>query len=292
MWPAVKQPFTQEQFRVYVNSMVWNRWRPSRVVWHNTGAPSLAQWIKSARDDAAKGLTPGMSRIRSLENFFKSNQGWSGCPHLFIANDFIWVMNRLDSAGVHSPSFNSTAIGIEMIGDFSTEDDDAGVGLAVKNNTIFATAMLCEALGLEPTDGQRVGGAFTGTIFLHKQDPRTTHDCPGKDIAQDKAAMIHAVAALMGGGEHEPGKTGDVIAGKDVPTDTHLAFYEVLENDLNVREGAGVNNKSIVQVNRGDILSGLGSAQNGTTSWVKVKTSSGAVGWVAGRFVQQKEKEA
>ena len=110
MWPAVKRGFSQEAFRDYVESQTWNKWRPNKIVWHNAAAPTLKQWMKSAGDDSVKGLVPGISRIISLERFFKDNNGWSGCPHLFVANDLIWVMNPLTAPGVHSPSWNSASI--------------------------------------------------------------------------------------------------------------------------------------------------------------------------------------
>lgn len=201
-WPAVKLALTRDGFREYVHTLPASKWRPSMIVWHNTAAPSLAQWIKSAAQDKANGKVPGRSRIESLEQFFRFNNKWSGAPHLFIANDFIWVFNPLTSAGVHSPSWNSISIGIEMIGDFASEDDDHGEGLKVKQNTIFATAILCEAFGIDPHT----------RIMLHKQDPKTTHDCPGKNIAQDKQAMINSVLALMPQGEHNPEHVAKIIA--------------------------------------------------------------------------------
>lgn len=274
-WPAVKQAFLQEPFRRYVADTTWPAWRPSKIVWHNTAAPSLAQWMKSAADDKADGRVPGITRIGNLERYFRDDNHWSGCPHLFIANDFIWAMNPLTKPGVHSPSFNTTAIGIEMVGDFDREDDDAGEGLKVKNNTIFATAVLCSALGLDPHTA----------ILLHKQDPRTTHDCPGKDIAQDKLAMIADVAALMAGGEHDPHNVASVIAG-DVPATSNAELRgTTTAGDLNVRRGPGVSNESIGSLPKDLALVILGSARNGSTEWLKIKTPAGYIGWVSGRFV-------
>lgn len=273
-WPAVKQAFTQEQFREYVTHLEWNRWRPSKIVWHNTAAPSLVQWMKSAAEDERKGLKPGISRIKSLENYFKNQNHWPGAPHLFIANDFIWVFNPLTAAGTHSPSYNNTAIGIEMIGDFDREDDDSGNGLKVKNNTIFATTLLCSVLGLDPATA----------ILLHKQDPRTTHDCPGKDIAQDKSKMIASVVDLMSGGEHDPDETGGVI-GDIPPPPKPIRNGVVNTNNLNFRSGPGVAHGSTGSLDKGVKLVILDEAKNGSTSWLHVKTPAGYTGWVGGKFV-------
>lgn len=275
-WPAVKQAFDQEGFRKYVQALPPSKWHPSMIVWHNTAAPSLAQWIKSAQQDKAAGFMPGITRIRNLEGFFRDNNGWSGCPHLFIANDAIWVMNPLTSAGVHSPSWNSISFGIEHIGDFDREDDDSGEGLKVKNNGIFATAILCETFGIDPAS----------RIMLHKQDPKTTHDCPGKNMAQDKQTMIRSVQDLMSGGEHDSNHTALVIAGaKDMPAIPEQKGTTLIA-DLTLRSGPGVTNESKGSLPKGTTLMVIDQAKNGTSTWLRVKTPAGYLGWVAGKFVQ------
>lgn len=291
MWPAVKRGFNQESFRLYMDNVRWTGWRPNKIVWHNTAAPSLAQWIKSAKDDLARGLVPGISRINSLESFFKDNNHWSGCPHLFIANDLIWVMNPLTAPGVHTPSWNSSSIGIEMIGDFDTEDDDSGEGLKVRNNTIFATAILCSALGLEPSNGEVDPHTLrtSGTIFIHKQDRKTTHDCPGKDVAEDKLAMIGEVADLMAGGEHDPHAVMAVIADLPPPTPKPELFGTTTVADLSFRSGPGVTNPATSSLPAGIRLAVLDQARNGTSTWLKVRTPAGHIGWVAGKFVKQEQ---
>ena len=279
-WPAIKRNFTQEGFANYVKTLVWSRWRPTAIVWHNTAAPSLAQWIKSAKADEAAGFVGGSSRIRNLEVFFRDNNHWSGSPHLFIANDYIWVFNPLTDPGVHSPSWNHVALGIEMIGDFSKEDDDSGAGLAVKNNTIFATALLCSTLGIDPQS----------KIWLHKQDPKTTHDCPGKNIAVDKMEMIEDVADLMTGGEHEAFDTAAIIQGVANPHSPNRATFQCITtvNQLAFREGPGVLNRAASYLPKGVTLTILDEAANGTTAWLKVKTPTGYIGWVAGKYVEKK----
>lgn len=280
-WPAVKQALTQEQFRDYVEKLPASKWDPSMIVWHNTAAPSLAQWMKSAEQDRAKGITPGRTRIESLEKYFRFDNNWSGAPHLFIAPDYIWVFNPLSSPGVHSPSWNSISIGIEMIGDFSVEDDDSGAGLKVKQNTIYATAVLCEAYGIDPQT----------RIMLHKQDPKTTHDCPGKDIAQDKQAMIGDVADLMAGGEHEPEKVGAVIAGQPTtaPVERHVVTTVA---DLTFRDGPSASSKSHGGFKINTDLVVLGEAANATTKWLKVRSPAGYIGWIAGKFTREETGNA
>jgi len=105
------------------------------VVLHNTGAPKLADWHRVA----------GSVRMRNLESFYRDTQQWSAGPHLFVADDVIWVFTPLNVSGVHSPSWNSISWGVEMVGDYATED----FGPAVKGNAINALAILHAALGLD-----------------------------------------------------------------------------------------------------------------------------------------------
>lgn len=278
-WPAVKKDFQQEAFRAYVETLVWNRWRPSMVVLHNTAAPTLKQWHETAEKDRAAGRVPGTTRIESLEGYFKNVQHWSGAPHLFVADDRIWVFNPLTAPGVHSPSWNSLAIGIEMIADFDREDDDSGDGLKVRNNAIFCTAVLCAALGLDPHKA----------VKLHREDPRTTHACPGEDFARDEAEVITEIAALMDGGEHGHNDVAVAIGTAPPPPAPARRSGTVLVDDLNLRRGPGVSNAAVASLRKGSVVSVLDKADNGTTSWLKVEMPGNVgpiIGWVAGKFVK------
>ena len=279
-WPAVKLAFKQEDFRQYVETLTWPRWRPSAgFTWHNTYRPRISDWMKTAKEDAAKGLIPGTTRINNLEHYFWKQRGWPGAPHLFIAPDYIWVFNPLTDPGVHSPSWNRTRLGFEMIGDFNVEDDDAGLGLQIKRNCIFATAVLCEVLGLEPS---------RETIKLHNEDPKTTHTgCPGVDLAQDVNEMVEDVRGLMAGGEHDQIDTAVAMGDEPAPTEPAHSHGVVTTNGLNFRRGPGVSFESTGSLNRGVAVIVLKEEPNGSTSWLKVRTPAGHEGWVAGRYVKQ-----
>ena len=156
------------------HALHWTQWRPSFIVLHNTASPSLAQ-----RPD---GLT--QQHIKNLEGFYRDTQKWSAGPHLFIDDRQIWVFTPLTVSGTHSPSFNKVALGIEMLGNFAAESFLTDRGNQVRQNAIAAVATLCAVLGLDPD-----------TLKLHKEDTKTTHDCPGKNV--DKAKFIADVKALM-----------------------------------------------------------------------------------------------
>ena len=176
--------FTPEEFDAYCHTLQWTAWRPSFVVLHNTAIPNLAQ--------RPNGLTE--KHIRGLEAYYRDEMQWRAGPHLFIDDRQIWVFTPLTVSGTHSPSWNKLALGVEMLGDYNVEAFDAGRGLQVKENTIAALATLHAILGIDPQ-----------TMRLHKEDPRTDHDCPGQNI--HKQEVIQAVMDLMSerhAGDHGP----------------------------------------------------------------------------------------
>lgn len=177
----VGQGFTPDAFGQYVDTIAFDTWRPQFVVLHNTAVPKLADWHSVS----------GEVRMRGLERYYRDTQHWSAGPHLFVADDLIWVFTPLSVPGVHSPSWNSIAWGVEMVGDYEVEPFDA----AIRSNAVSALAVLHGALGLDPN-----------TLRLHKEDPLTTHNCPGKNV--DKADMIGAVLSALTTlqpGDHVPG---------------------------------------------------------------------------------------
>ncbi len=175
---------TPASFDAYCHTLHWTAWRPSFFVLHNTGVPSLAQ--------RPSGLTK--QHIQNLEAFYRDKNGWSAGPHLFVDDKQIWVFTPLTVSGVHSPSWNNVALGLEMLGDFDTESFSAGRGLKVRKNAVAAMATLSSVLGFDPE-----------SMRLHREDPKTTHACPGKNVrkleviqeVQDALSAVHA-------GEHFP----------------------------------------------------------------------------------------
>jgi len=170
--------FTPSDFAAYVAGLTFAAWRPSFVVLHNTGLPTFAEWHNVA----------GQVRMQNLETYYRDTQHWSGGPHLFVADDLIWAFTPLTVPGVHSPSWNNVSWGVELVGDYSTEAMDPNLQL----NAISAIATLHGALGLDPN-----------TLKLHREDPLTTHLCPGNKVS--KADFIAQVVAKLGddfGGEH------------------------------------------------------------------------------------------
>jgi hypothetical protein len=178
--PIVGKPFTAPDFRKYVAKQSFMTWRPRFVVVHNTAIPSFAKWHDYT----------GEQRMRGLEHFYRDERGWSAGPHLFVADDFIWVFTPLITSGVHSPSWNSFSWGVEVVGDYETE----ALSPPVEANVIDAIATLHAAAGLDP-QGMRA----------HREDPLTTHQCPGRhlDVAHLRD-QVRAELARRIEGDHTP----------------------------------------------------------------------------------------
>lgn len=177
----VGSPFTPKEFDEYCHRLHWLAWRPSFVVLHNTASPSLAQ--------RPNGFT--RQHILNLEAFYRDEQRWKAGPHLFVDDKQIWVFTPLTVSGVHSPSWNKLALGVEMLGDYAVEPFDAGRGLAVRENAVAAIATLCAVLGID-----------SHTTRLHKEDKLTTHACPGQGVVKEQIIQeIHdLIVARHGGG--------------------------------------------------------------------------------------------
>ena len=174
--------FSPDDFDSYCHGLQWTAWRPSFIVLHNTATPSLAQ--------RPKGLT--RQHIQNLEVFYRDTQKWKAGPHLFIDDKQIWVFTPLTVSGTHSPSWNKVALGIEMLGDYEKEAFASGRGLQVRQNTVAALATLCAILGID-----------INTMRLHREDPLTTHACPGKNVR--KLEVIQEVQDMLASrhtGEH------------------------------------------------------------------------------------------
>lgn len=168
----VKEILTVEEFEPYVRSLkIREHWSPTKLVLHNTAKPNLKTWVSKK--------TSQEKRLDNLETYYLS-RGWNGAPHLFVSPTHICVFNALTRRGTHSPSYNFVAFGIEMVGDYDVEEFNSGPGLKVQEHTVAACGVLCYHARID-----------TAQIFLHKEDPKTDHDCPGKKV--NKAVMVKKI---------------------------------------------------------------------------------------------------
>ena len=255
---------TIAEFQAHVDSIELRPWHASAVCIHNTGAPDLKSWMSY----------PVKQRLLNIKDYYeRAPRFWKSGPHLFIdpnPNGII-LFTPLNQQGTHSPSFNGTHIGIECVGNYDKDDDDIGLGQEMKKNLIAALAILHGRYGWDPAK-----------IAMHKDDPRTTHDCPGRDLYEDRAKIIQMTREWMGhGGEHPP----VLVIDGTVPPAPIVRRGATNTGDLNLRENSSAGSRSLGKLPKGTALKILGDTMNGGTKWLQVETPRGYGGWVAARFV-------
>jgi len=163
----VGKVWTASTFEDYLKGLKKPTWC-NKITLHHTAAPSLAQ--------RPKGFT--IQHIVNIRDFYKTlgRSGWSSGPHLFIDDDQIFGMTPLNEKGIHAVSFNSTSIGIEVLGDYDTEDPLSGRGLECWKTACDAVRILCKWLNITPSES---------TIKFHRDDPRTSKTCPGTKVSKE-----------------------------------------------------------------------------------------------------------
>ena len=160
----VGKVWTVESFKEYLSGLK----KPSYVkgiTIHHTGAPSLAQ--------RKSGLLA--QHILNIKSYYQS-LGWNRGPHLFVDEDQIFGMTPLNVPGIHAVSFNRNTIGIEILGDYDSEDPLSGRGLQCMKNAAAATKALFNWLDIPVNEN---------TLKFHRDDPKTIKTCPGKKVKKD-----------------------------------------------------------------------------------------------------------
>jgi hypothetical protein len=177
------QGYTPDEFWDFTASLEWNGWRPQFITRHNTGVPTLAAWLDSSY--------AAIQRIESQRHYERDILHWHSGVNLFVAPNLIWNLCDLTQEGVSVSCWNHLTLGIEMIGDYATEEFDSGAGAQVRDNAVAAMAILHRRLSSRP-DQYRVGVCG---LHFHKECSRDHHDCPGRNVV--KADVVVRVSAKM-----------------------------------------------------------------------------------------------
>lgn len=261
---------TIEEFDAYLRSLQGG-WRPSGMVLHNTGSPTLHQWWNSV---------PPEQRMANLISYYRDQMGWSAGPHAFVDGVSYWILTDFNVSGVHSPSYNASRLGIEMVGDYATESDESGMGKQVMDMTVALFGTCHAFYGWEPSNN---------SIKLHKEDTATTHDCPGKNIV--KAEFVEDVTNYMGdGGDHVPEPPQEprrgIVAG-------------LVEGDtLNIRASASSSAAIVGEAENDDEVVAVGEAYNGSTKWLRLQfgdaegTGVALFGWASASYIKFADEPA
>ncbi|MBD3238542.1 MAG: hypothetical protein GF332_02805 [Candidatus Moranbacteria bacterium] len=89
----VNKKLTIKEFEAYVSGKDFGQIKPGWLVIHHTWKPTKEQW-------------QGSKSIQGLKRFYES-KGWPVGPHLFIAEDGIWLFTDMDQVGIHAGKGNA-----------------------------------------------------------------------------------------------------------------------------------------------------------------------------------------
>ena len=181
--------YTIDEFRHCLAGLKLDGWKPAFPTLHNTGVPSLAQWM-------AMGATPQERWGASLDRYYKG-LGWHAGPHLVVCPSYVWVLCDLAKSGVSVSCWNFETFGVEMVGNYEVGGDDfaTGIGAEVRANAALVLADLAEKFGwLDLADfalGER-------GLHFHHDCAKDHHACPGSKVSKpDMLARIAAARAPL-----------------------------------------------------------------------------------------------
>ena len=168
----------QDQFRNFVETFNFGSIPPTSLVIHHTWRPTQKEWR-------------GQASIEGLKSYYENVKKWPAGPHLFIAEDGIWLFTPMNEVGVHAGKANATwekfgktytgylgwneakylktySIGIEVVGDYDVEQWSG----KTKSNALAAIRILMDRLNV-PTE----------EIYFHRDFSKKS--CPGDAITKD-----------------------------------------------------------------------------------------------------------
>ncbi len=152
---------TPKEFVEYVEGLNFSP-LPSRVFLHHTWKPTRDDWRGR---DSIMAMKAYYERQIWQDSDGQLHEGWTAGPHLFIADDGIWLFSdlRYDGVGVYGHNYRSRHV--EMVGDY---DEQLPSG-ATLENTIAALGILHERLGLDIQE-----------LNFHRDF--ATKSCPGRAV--------------------------------------------------------------------------------------------------------------
>ncbi len=126
----INKCLTKEEFEDYVKDYNFGRLPANKLVLHHTWKPTKEQWN-------------GRHSIQGLKSYYESKGWWAG-PHLFIADDGIWLFTPMRKNGIHAGWGNWRSIGIEVVGDYDARKWSG----KTKDNVLFVIKALQEQLSI------------------------------------------------------------------------------------------------------------------------------------------------
>lgn len=208
--------------RTYLSSIKKMYWSPTGITLHNTSVPDIS--------DRPNGFTE--SHMRNLAGYY-TGQGWKSGPSFFVDQNKIWAFSPIERRGTHSPSFNTKYIGVEMLGEYTSDSFDSGDGAKIRANAVLLMAELCIHFGFNPeTD-----------IKLHKEDKKTTHKtCPGKHVIKSEViSEVKDMIEKLNGTEAPVIDTKIIIYKKGFGHDPYKVIKGVFKSSKNLADAKEMN---------------------------------------------------
>lgn len=133
---------TAQEFVRYVEELEFPAPLPTRIFLHHTWKPTRSDWRGY---DTILAMKRYYERQLWKDSQGRIHEGWNAGPHLFIADDGIWLFSdlRYDGVGVYGQNYRSRHV--EMVGNY---DEELPSG-AILENTIAALGILHVRLGLD-----------------------------------------------------------------------------------------------------------------------------------------------
>lgn len=170
---AIKSPpmvidgrvMSEGEFVSYIEGLAMPEPLPTRVFLHHTWKPTRESWN-------------GASTIYAMKRYYeqqlwrdsggKLREGWTAGPHLFVADDGIWLFSDIRYDGVGVLGHNTGTRHLEMVGNY---DDELPSGATLRN-TIAALGILHVKLGLD-----------IANLNFHRDFSSKT--CPGRAVTKE-----------------------------------------------------------------------------------------------------------
>lgn len=156
---------TEGEFVRYVEQLDFPELRPNRIFLHHTWRPTQEEWRGRASIEAMKAY---YERQLWRDDEGRLHEGWSAGPHLFVAEDGIWLFSDLRYDGVGVRGHNHRSIHLEMVGNYDHKLP-GGQTLAL---TVAALGILHERLALDANE-----------LAFHRD--YSTKTCPGTAVKKD-----------------------------------------------------------------------------------------------------------
>lgn len=210
MQGLVLKELKPEEFAGYFHDVVAptldkSGWKPQGAVLHNTG---FMHW----NIDGHGNPISHEQTVRNMSVDWVARH-FTGGPHFLVTPEGnAMVVWKPWEPGTHSPSWNKTHWGVEMVGDFRTHE--------------FPTVMRQAAVKLLRIMHKTIGRSVADehSLQFHLEDPRTTHhDCPGHFVGPKKQWLADINNTSVAAPPTVPTLMGSVSPATPVPHYTPLS---------------------------------------------------------------------